>query len=81
MARPKSARLNKETRFAVKSVGSGSALFGRGWRGEWAVPFSALGLKPEPGLKVGFNMAAYYSEFGEWRCWEGTDGHAGRGAG
>jgi len=31
-----------------------------------------LGLKPVPGLKVGFNMAAFYSEFGEWHCWEGT---------
>jgi len=67
-----SARLGKETRFAVKSVGSGGALFGRGWRGEWAIPFAALGLKPEPGLKVAFNMAAFYSEFGEWHCWEGT---------
>ncbi|HPS06052.1 MAG TPA: right-handed parallel beta-helix repeat-containing protein [Kiritimatiellia bacterium] len=66
------ARLGKETRFAVKAVGSGAALFGRGWRGEWAIPFAALGLKPEPGLKVGFNVAAFYSEFGEWHCWEGT---------
>ena len=66
------ARLGKETRFAVKAVGSGGALFGRGWRGEWAIPFAALGLKPAPGLKVGFNMAAFYSEFGEWHCWEGT---------
>lgn len=67
-----SARLGKETRFAVRSVGAGAALFGRGWRGEWAIPLAALGLKPEPNLKVGFNMAAFYSEFGEWHCWEGT---------
>lgn len=67
------ARLGKETRFAVQSAkGPGNSLFGRGWRAEWAIPFAALGLKPEPGLKVGFNMAAYTSEFGEWHCWEGT---------
>ena len=66
------ARLGKETRFSSKPVGSGNALFGRGWRGEWALPLAALGLKPEPGLKVAFNMAAFYSEFGEWHCWEGT---------
>jgi len=66
-------RLAKETRFTVKSVGGpGGALFGKGWRGEWAIPLAALGIKPEPGLKIGFNMAAYYSEFGEWHCWEGT---------
>ena len=66
------ARLAKATRFIVKSVGSGGALFGRGWRAEWAIPFAELGLKPESGLKVGFNMAAFYSEFREWHCWEGT---------
>ena len=49
---------------------SGTSL--RGWRGEWAIPFAALGLKPAPGLKVAFNMGAFCSEFGEWHCWEGT---------
>ena len=67
------ARLAKETRFAVKPTGGpGGGLFGKGWRGEWAIPLAALGIKPAPGLKVGFNMAAFYSEFGEWHCWEGT---------
>lgn len=67
------ARLGRETRFAVQSAkGPGGALFGRGWRGEWAIPLAAVGLAPSPDLKVAFNMGAYYSEFGEWRCWEGT---------
>ncbi len=67
------ARLGRETRFCAASIGGpGGALFGKGWRGEWAIPFAALGLKPEPGLKVAFNMGAYCSEFGEWHCWEGT---------
>ena len=65
------ARLGKEVRFAAKlTQGSGDTL--RGWRGEWAIPFAALGLKPEPGLKVAFNMSAFCSEFAEWHCWEGT---------
>ena len=73
------ARVGRETRFAVKSSGGpGGALFGRGWRGEWAIPFEALGLKPAPGLKIGFNMAAFASEFGEWRCWEGTGAESWR---
>ena len=63
--------LDKEVRFAAKlSRGSGGTL--TGWRGEWAIPFAALGLKPEPGLTVAFNMAAFCSEFSEWHCWEGT---------
>ena len=67
------ARLGRETRFVAKPVGGpGGSLFGRGWRGEWAIPFAALGLTPAPALKVAFNMAAFYSEFGEWHCWEGT---------
>jgi hypothetical protein len=67
------ARLGKETRFAVQPAkGPGNSLFGRGWRAEWSIPFAALGLKPEPGLKVAFNMGSFYSEFGEWHCWEGT---------
>lgn len=67
------ARAGRETRFVAQSVpGSGKRPFGRGWRGEWSIPLAALGIRPAPGLKVPFNMAAYYSEFGEWRCWEGT---------
>ncbi len=67
------ARVGKETRFAVQAAkGPGGSLFGRGWRGEWAIPFAALGITPAPDLKLAFNMGAYYSEFGEWHCWEGT---------
>ncbi|HOE60963.1 MAG TPA: right-handed parallel beta-helix repeat-containing protein [Kiritimatiellia bacterium] len=67
------ARVGRESRFVVQSApGPGNRLFGRGWRGEWAIPLAALGIRPTPGLKVPFNMAAYYSEFDEWRCWEGT---------
>ena len=65
------ARLGKEVRFAVKTL---TARTGkpRGWQGEWAIPLAAIGLKPTPDQKVAFNIAAFYSEFGEWHCWEGT---------
>lgn len=66
-------RLGKETRFAVRPVGKdGAGLFGKGWHGEWAIPFAALGVTPKAGLEIPFNMGAYCSEFGEWHCWEGT---------
>jgi len=62
----------------MRELHDGAAIFGKGWRGEWAIPLAALGLKPAPGLKVGFNMAAFYSEFAEWHCWEGTGAENGR---
>ncbi|NLF69492.1 MAG: hypothetical protein GX575_10610 [Candidatus Anammoximicrobium sp.] len=65
------ARLGQEVRFAAQlTKGAGDTL--RGWRGEWAIPFAALGLEPQPGRKSAFNMGAFCSEFGEWHCWEGT---------
>ena len=65
------ARLGREVRFAAEfTKASGVTL--QGWRGEWAIPFAALGLKPAPNVKIAFNMAAFCSEFGEWHCWEGT---------
>ena len=59
------SRLGKRARFAAKT-------WSRGWRGEWAIPFDALGLKPEPQLKIPFNLAVYRSDDEVWRCWEGT---------
>ena len=72
-------RLGKAARFAAQAIpGPGAALFGKGWRGEWAIPFAALGLTPAPGLTVAFNMSAFCSEFGEWHCWEGTQAESWR---
>jgi hypothetical protein len=65
------ARLGKEIRFAAKTLTARNGK-PRGWQGEWAIPLAAIGLKPSPNQKVPFNMAAFYSEFGEWHCWEGT---------
>ena len=61
-------RLGTAVRFAAKAYGKTRG----GWRGEWAIPFEALGLKPEPGLKVPFNLSVYRGEDGVWRSWEGT---------
>lgn len=45
---------------------------GGGWRGEWAIPLNAMGLKPTPGSKIAFNIGVFRSECEEWACWEGT---------
>ena len=65
------ARLGTELRF-VAAVTKGASGNPKGWKGEWAIPFAALGLKPTAELKVAFNLSAFCSEFGEWHCWEGT---------
>jgi hypothetical protein len=65
------ARLGKDLRFAAK-IAKGPTGKPKGWHGQWAIPFAALGWKPSPGVKVAFNMGAFCSEFGEWHCWEGT---------
>ena len=69
--KPEVVRLGKALRFAAAHSKTADGRL-KGWKGEWAIPFDALGFKPEFGLKVPFNMACYSSEFGEWRCWEGT---------
>ncbi|MDD5523213.1 MAG: right-handed parallel beta-helix repeat-containing protein [Kiritimatiellae bacterium] len=64
-------RLGKEVRFAAKLTKASKDTL-RGWKGEWTIPFAALGLNPAADKKIAFNMGAFYSEFGEWHCWEGT---------
>ena len=58
-------RLGKAVRYAV-------AKWHHGWRGEWAIPLDALGLKPVPGQKVPFNIGVFRAEDEVWRCWAGT---------
>ena len=45
---------------------------GGGWTGWWAVPLEEIGLNPEPGTVISFNMCAFVNEFGKWKCWEGS---------
>lgn len=66
------ARLKTAVRFAAKPYGKTKNDWKSGWRGEWAIPFDALGITPEPGLKVAFNLGLYRAEDGVWRCLEGT---------
>ncbi len=61
-------QLGQTVRFAARPFGRTRG----GWQGEWAIPFDALGITPEKGLKIPFNLAVYRSEDGVWRCWEGT---------
>ncbi|MDH7570255.1 MAG: hypothetical protein QHJ73_11810, partial [Armatimonadota bacterium] len=62
------AALEGAVRFAAKPYGTGRG----GWRCEWAIPFAALGIRPEAGMTLPFNVAVYRSEDDVWRCWEGT---------
>jgi len=61
-------QLGKAIRFSGKVYGKNRG----GWRAECAIPWDALGLKPQPGLKIPFNLSTYRSEDQVWRCWEGT---------
>lgn len=63
------ARLGQALRFAAKPYGK---VRNGGWRGEWAIPWDALGLKPAAKLKVAFNLGSYRAEDGVWRSYEGT---------
>jgi hypothetical protein len=64
--------LGKAVRFAAKPYGTARDGRKSGWRGEWAIPFDALGLKPAPGLKVAFNLGIFRAEDEVRRCLEGT---------
>ncbi len=65
-------RFGEAARFAAKPYGK----IRGGWKGEWSIPWQALGLKPEAGLKIPFNMTVYRSADNVWRCWEGTLGQS-----
>ena len=64
--------LGKAVRFMAKPYGSKKGDWKSGWRGEWAIPFEALGLKPASGQKVGFNIGVYRAQDDRRLCLEGT---------
>lgn len=45
-----------------------------GWKGEWQIPLAALGLRPEPGQTIPFNLRVYLTETKEYRGWEADMG-------
>jgi hypothetical protein len=65
-------KLGRATTFVAKPYGKSKGDWKSGWRGEWAIPFEALGVAPAAGRKVGFNLGIYRAEDGVWRCLEGT---------
>jgi hypothetical protein len=67
-------RLGAAARFCAKPYGKTTGDWKSGWRCEWAIPFGALGVKPEAGCKIPFNLGLYRAEDGVWRCLEGTLG-------
>ena len=66
------ASIGRSVRYASKPYGKTKGDWKSGWRGEWAIPFAALGLAPEPGKKIAFNLGLYRAEDNVWRCLEGT---------
>jgi hypothetical protein len=66
------ARVGSTVRFAAKSYGEFKEDWKSGWRGEWAIPLDALGIRPVPGLKIPFNIGIYRAEDGVRCCLEGT---------
>ncbi len=71
-------RIGKAVRFVAKPYGRTKGDRKSGWRGEWAVPFDALGLKPVPGLKIAFNLGIFRAEDEVWRYLEGTQAESWR---
>jgi hypothetical protein len=67
-------QLEKEIRFS--SVVKPKQRSGGGWYSEMAVPLHLLGIKAEPGLEVAFNLSSWCNEYGNWHCWEGTQGNS-----
>lgn len=63
-----SAALGTTARFVGKVYGKTRG----GWRGEWSIPFEALGFKPAVGQKIPFNLCVVRTEDGIRRCLEGT---------
>ena len=43
-----------------------------GWRGEWAIPLEAIGVKAVPGSRVAFHIATFRAEAQVLRQLEGT---------
>lgn len=73
MSAEAAGRLGSTVRFAAKSHGEFQKDWKSGnWRGEWAIPLDALGIKPAPGLKIPFNIGIYRAEDGVRSCLEGT---------
>ena len=64
---PLATALNAATTYAVQ-IGNGV------WTCEWSIPLSAAGVRPQPGLTLGFNLGARRLETDDWLVWTGT-GH------
>jgi len=50
----------------------------RQWVGEWAIPWAAIGVRPQPGLKLAFNVGVRRVQTDEWVIWVGALGQTWR---
>jgi len=66
------AQCTQQIRFVAKPYGKAKGDWKSGWRCEWAIPFSSLGIDPVVGRKISFNLAIYRAEDRVTRCLEGT---------
>jgi hypothetical protein len=66
------ARAGAAVKFAARQFGTAMG----GWRGEWAIPLEAIGVKADPGAKVAFNVAVFRTEDQVLRVLEGTLGES-----
>jgi len=68
------ARAGAAVQFAARRFGTTMG----GWRGEWAIPLEAIGLKAGAGVKASFNLAMFRAEDRVLRVLEGTLGESWR---
>jgi len=47
---------------------------GGGWICELAIPLDLLNINLVSGTKIPFNLSVWCNEYGNWHCWEGTQG-------
>ncbi|OGV70522.1 MAG: hypothetical protein A3K19_24685 [Lentisphaerae bacterium RIFOXYB12_FULL_65_16] len=52
----------------------GAKVADKEWRGEWAIPFEAIGVQPQPGLKFAFNLGVRRTAYDDWAIFVGALG-------
>jgi hypothetical protein len=67
-------RFSKDVRYAASAAGQSKGDFKSSWQCEWAIPFAALGIKPEAGKTLPFNLGIHRSEDGVQRYLESPQG-------
>jgi len=67
-------RLSNGVRYAASFAGQSKGDFKSSWQCEWAIPFNALGIKPDAGKTLPFNLGIHRNEDGGQRYLESPQG-------